>query len=191
MPHVLTAPTPPPAGSSTPLRSVAAGTRNETALKRLGPARRATVAQSLRSLRPHHSRTAPAPFIPAPVAPLRARVPKNHHLGADAPNGATQDREIVMNIIEQIETHAHSATAAACDHAALYGATPERDEFDTRDVWDADDAIEAVQRVLPHPRPGRRSGRHAAQRRTREPALGLRQHARQPRPSVSTAQPTS
>ena len=40
-------------------RSVAAGTRNETALKRLGPARRATVAQSLRSLRPHHSRTAP------------------------------------------------------------------------------------------------------------------------------------
>ena len=54
------------------------------------------------------------PFIPAPVAPLRARVPKNHHLGADAPNGATQDREIVMTIIEQIETHEHSATAAAC-----------------------------------------------------------------------------
>ena len=46
-------------GSSAALRSVAAGTRNETALKRLGPARRATVAQSLRSLRPHHSRTAP------------------------------------------------------------------------------------------------------------------------------------
>ena len=46
-------------GSSAPLRSVAAGTRNETALKRLVPARRATVAQSLRSLRPHHSRTAP------------------------------------------------------------------------------------------------------------------------------------
>ena len=49
-----------------------------------------------------------------------------------------------MTIIEQIETHEHSATAAACEHAALYGATPERDEFDTRDVWDADDAIEAV-----------------------------------------------
>ena len=46
-------------GSSTPLRSVTAGTRNETALARLGPARRATVAQSLRSLRPHHSRTTP------------------------------------------------------------------------------------------------------------------------------------
>ena len=49
-----------------------------------------------------------------------------------------------MTIIEQIETHEHSATAAACEHAALYGATPERDAFDTRDVWDADDAIEAV-----------------------------------------------
>ena len=49
-----------------------------------------------------------------------------------------------MNIIEQIETHEHSATAAACEHAALYGATPERDEFDTRDVWDADDALDAV-----------------------------------------------
>ena len=49
-----------------------------------------------------------------------------------------------MTIIEQIETHEHSATAAACEHAALYGATPERDEFDTRDVWDADDAIDAV-----------------------------------------------
>ena len=46
-------------GSSTPLRSVAAGTRNETALARLVPMRRATVARSLRSLRPHHSRTAP------------------------------------------------------------------------------------------------------------------------------------
>ena len=46
-------------GSSTPLRSVAAGTRNETALARLGPTKRATVAQSLRSLRPHHSRISP------------------------------------------------------------------------------------------------------------------------------------
>ena len=49
-----------------------------------------------------------------------------------------------MTIIDNIEAHEHSATAAACEHAALYGATPERDEFDTRDVWDADDAIDAV-----------------------------------------------
>ena len=58
--------------------------------------------------------------------------------------GQPKDREIIMNIIEQIETNEHSATAAACEHAALYGATPERDEFDTRDVWDRDDAIDAV-----------------------------------------------
>ena len=49
-----------------------------------------------------------------------------------------------MTIIDTIEAHEHSATAAACEHAALYGATPERDEFDTRDIWDADDAIDAV-----------------------------------------------
>ncbi len=42
------------------------------------------------------------------------------------------------------ETAAQSATAIVCDNAALFGATPERDEFDTRDVWDEDDAIAAV-----------------------------------------------
>ncbi|MXY40395.1 MAG: DUF2493 domain-containing protein [Rhodospirillaceae bacterium] len=52
-----------------------------------------------------------------------------------------------MNIIENIDTieaGAHSITATVCDNAALFGATPERDEFDTRDIWDADDAIDAV-----------------------------------------------
>ena len=53
-----------------------------------------------------------------------------------------------MTIIDNIEAHEHSATAAACEHAALYGATPERDEFDTRDVWDADDAIDAVREAF-------------------------------------------
>ena len=48
-----------------------------------------------------------------------------------------------MNI-DTIETAAQSVTATVCENAALYGATPERDEFDTRDVWDADDAIDAV-----------------------------------------------
>ena len=46
--------------------------------------------------------------------------------------------------IDTIETAAQSATAAACEHAALFGATPERDEFDSREVWDADDATDAV-----------------------------------------------
>ena len=83
-----------------------------------------------------------------------------------------------MTIIDNIEAHEHSATAAACEHAALYGATPERDEFDTRDVWDADDA---------HRRGDESASSHRASvgtsRRTREPALGLRQHARRPDPA--------
>ena len=52
-----------------------------------------------------------------------------------------------MNIIENIdtvETGGQSITATVCENAALYGAAPERDEFDSRDVWDADDAMEAV-----------------------------------------------
>ena len=47
-------------------------------------------------------------------------------------------------IIDTIESTGHSVTATVCDNAALYGATPERDEFDTRDVWDKDDATDAV-----------------------------------------------
>ena len=52
-----------------------------------------------------------------------------------------------MTLIENIhttETEAESATATICDNAALFGAAPERGEFDTREVWDRDDAIEAV-----------------------------------------------
>ncbi len=51
------------------------------------------------------------------------------------------------------ERHAASATAAVCEHAALYGATPERGEFDPREVWDKDDALDAIGeafRVLAH-----------------------------------------
>ena len=39
---------------------------------------------------------------------------------------------------------AQSPTATVCENAALFGATPERDEFDTRDVWDRDDALHAM-----------------------------------------------
>ena len=51
-----------------------------------------------------------------------------------------------MNIdtIDRFESDAHSATATVCEHAALYGATPERDEFDPREVWDEDDALTAI-----------------------------------------------
>ena len=50
--------------------------------------------------------------------------------------------------IDTIETGGQSATATICEHAALFGATPERDEFDTRDVWDADEALCAMQEAF-------------------------------------------
>ena len=45
---------------------------------------------------------------------------------------------------DTIETQIHSVTATICEQAQLYGATPERGEYDPRDVWDRDDALEAV-----------------------------------------------
>ena len=49
-----------------------------------------------------------------------------------------------IDITETIESDGQSATATVCENAALFGAAPERDEFDTRDVWDRDDALAAV-----------------------------------------------
>ena len=50
----------------------------------------------------------------------------------------------VIENIDAVETAAQSVTASVCENAALFGAAPERDEFDTRDIWDADDATDAV-----------------------------------------------
>ena len=50
-----------------------------------------------------------------------------------------------MHDIENIGTdQAQSATAMICENAKLFGATPERGEFDPRDVWDRDEATAAV-----------------------------------------------
>ena len=50
-----------------------------------------------------------------------------------------------MYDIDSIDTRQHqSVTATVCENAQLFGATPERDEFDPRDVWDRDDALDAV-----------------------------------------------
>ena len=50
-----------------------------------------------------------------------------------------------MNTLDSIHTYqAQSHTAVICENAALYGATPSRDEFDPREVWDEDDAVQAV-----------------------------------------------
>ena len=46
--------------------------------------------------------------------------------------------------IDTVETAGQSATAIICDNAQLFGATPERDEFDSRELWDRDDALDAV-----------------------------------------------
>ena len=43
-----------------------------------------------------------------------------------------------------IETGGQSVTATVCEQAQLFGATPERDEFDTREIWDEDEALTAV-----------------------------------------------
>ncbi|MDE0051433.1 MAG: hypothetical protein OXO52_16720, partial [Rhodospirillales bacterium] len=53
-----------------------------------------------------------------------------------------------MSTIENIETGGQSVTATVCENAVLFGAAPERDEFDTRDVWDRDDALDAVQEAF-------------------------------------------
>ena len=49
-----------------------------------------------------------------------------------------------MYDIENIDTEAQSATAMICENAALFGATPERGEFDPREVWDRDEATAAL-----------------------------------------------
>ena len=50
----------------------------------------------------------------------------------------------IIENFDTAETAAQSVTATICENAALFGAAPERDEFDTREVWDVDDAIAAV-----------------------------------------------
>ena len=49
-----------------------------------------------------------------------------------------------MYDIDSIDTQNQSVTATVCENARLFGATPERGEYDPRDVWDRDDAIDAV-----------------------------------------------
>ena len=47
--------------------------------------------------------------------------------------------------IDTIDTQQHqSMTATICENAQLFGATPERGEFDPREVWDRDEATDAV-----------------------------------------------
>ena len=45
-------------------------------------------------------------------------------------------------------TQTASPTAAVCESMALYGASPERGELDSREVWDHEDAIEALSEAI-------------------------------------------
>ena len=66
---------------------------------------------------------------------------------ADAFARAGFDTDTVIETVDDGDDdgpRAQSQTAIACEQAALFGATPERDELDTRDVWDQDDATDAV-----------------------------------------------
>ena len=49
-----------------------------------------------------------------------------------------------INSIENIPDQGQSVMELACEHAQTFGLTPEPDEFDSRDVWDENDAIDAV-----------------------------------------------
>ena len=49
-----------------------------------------------------------------------------------------------MYSIDTLDSQAQSVTATICENAQLFGAAPERGEFDPRDVWDRDDALGAV-----------------------------------------------
>ena len=49
-----------------------------------------------------------------------------------------------MSSIENIADHGQSIMDMACEQAQLFGVKPEPDEFDSRDVWDEDDALDAV-----------------------------------------------
>ena len=71
-----------PAGSSTPLTLRYGDSAQCHAAARLAPVEYATVAQSLRSLRPHHSRIPPAQAFRPSWLRCRARDPKSHHDGA-------------------------------------------------------------------------------------------------------------
>ena len=52
--------------------------------------------------------------------------------------------DIDIDTIANLDDQTSSATAAACEAMQRYGTTPGDKEIDTRDVWDADNAIDAL-----------------------------------------------
>ena len=55
-----------------------------------------------------------------------------------------QEDSMERNEIDNLADQGVSVMAAFCENAQLFGAAPGPDEFDSRDVWDEDDALDAV-----------------------------------------------
>ena len=47
-----------------------------------------------------------------------------------------------------ISTVTSSQTAMACEQGALFGATPGRDEFDNREIWNEDEALAGIEEAI-------------------------------------------
>ena len=88
-------------------------------------------------------------------------------------------------------SEAQSSTATVCEHAALYGATPERGEFDSRDVWDRDDALAALDEAFRIIAQGIvHQTAHSSQTNARA-CSGASSTCSTPRPGASSVTPTS
>ena len=108
------------------------------AAPRLAPVEYATVAQSLRSLRPHHSRIPPAQAF----RPSWLRCERVIQRVITTGQPASEDINIAMErIMQNLISTETSQTAMACEQAALFGATPGPDEFDNRETWNEDEAL--------------------------------------------------
>ena len=89
------------------------------------------------------------------------------------------------------DTAIASATATVCENLATFGAAPERGELDSREVWDEDDAIEALGEAIRVIVDGVTvDGTQMADERE-SPDVGLRQHAALAGQSASTAPSTA
>ena len=150
------------------------------AAARLAPVQYATVARSLRSLRPHHSRIPPAQAFRQSW--LRCERVKQRVITTGHP--ASEDSNIALERIMQnfISTET-SQTAMACEQVALFGRDPRPRRV--RQSRDLERGRGACRDRGSHPHPGRRrrTGRHAARRRTGEPPLGLLEYAARPGPA--------
>ena len=54
-------------------------------------------------------------------------------------------QDFIATEISQIAT---SQTAMACEQAALFGTTPERDEFDNRQIWNGEEAMAGIEEAI-------------------------------------------